>query len=335
MLHIILAILKIIGILILILLGVLLFLVIAVLAAPVTYRISGGWDRQLRLQGKIHWLYHIVGISIGMNDGEPEIGISLFGRGNGSEDASKKKKNSKKRKRLKRKRRQKERSGEAVQRPLAETAEWDGEPEPEFMGETPEDAGESGLQGRTESEPDWDSLLDEELESAQPVEWSEEPEKKRRHTSGKKAFETEDAESETEEGMEPEENSIVQLIRQVLVFLKQPPVKKLTGKLWRSIRKLFRHVRPSDLQLQAIVGTGDPASTGKIMELAAVLYAFYGDRIQIVSDFDEKVLEAEFTVRGWLVPGYLLIKLLFMALRVFFSKECRSFYREIRQGISG
>lgn len=332
MLHIILAILKIIGILILILLGVLLFLVIAVLAAPVTYRISGGWDRQLRLQGKIHWLYHIVGISIRMNDGEPEIGISLFGRGNGSEDVSKKKRNSQKRKKLKRKRRQTERAGEDAQRPLTETAEWDGDPE--FMGNVPEDAGGSGLEEREESEPDWDSLLDKELESEQPVEWSEEPEKKRRRISEKKAFETEDADSETEEGMESEENSIVQLIRQVLDFLKQPPVKKLTGKLWRSIRRLLRHVRPSDLQLQAIVGTGDPAFTGKIMELAAVLYAFYGDRIKIVSDFDEKVLEAEFTVRGWLVPGYLLTKLLFMALRIFFSKECRSFYREIRQGIS-
>ena len=336
MLHMILAIVKGIGILILVLLGVLLFLVIAVLSAPVSYRISGGWDGQLKLQGKIHWLYRIVGISICMEDGKPQAQISLFGRRSGSKNTSQKKKASSGKPG---KKKQKKSAGsepgseKAPVSPIQEEPEDLSGPTPEVLSEPiPEDLSESTPEDRADflgkkpegsaqwveetdgAEPDLDSMLDKALEEDSPVEWLEE----------------EDGDPEAEK--KDADGGIFQLLGRALDFWEQPPVKKLAGKLWRSICRIMKHLKPSDLQIQATVGTGDPAYTGKIMELAAVLYAFYGDRIKIVSDFDEKVLEAEFMVKGWLVPGYLLFRILGMALRVLLSKECRAFYREMRQG---
>lgn len=85
MLHIILTVLKIIGIFLLILLGTILFVVVAVLAAPITYDISGEWNQQFTLRGKIRWLYHILGISLEFQEGNPAVKISLFGRVLGEE----------------------------------------------------------------------------------------------------------------------------------------------------------------------------------------------------------------------------------------------------------
>lgn len=315
MLHIIWILLKIIGIFLLILLAAFVFLIIAVLAAPVTYRITGEWNGELNLNGKISWLYRIVGIYICFKDGTPAIRVSLFGRGGGPEsDSTKKKKKQGKKKRN---------SDETVFEP-PEIIKIDESPQREVAEES------KGL---------WQETA-EEVESLQPETVENNQEMKQ------KAVEVEDDfldNMESEEfqefeehipEMDSEENNIVQMIRQGMDFLKRPPVKKLIGRLWRSIRRMFKHLLPSDLHLRARIGTDDPALTGRIMELAAVIYAFYGDRIEIVSDFEEKMLEAEFVVKGWLIPGYLIIKLLGMALRAVLNKECRSLYKEIKQSLS-
>lgn len=113
-------------------------------------------------------------------------------------------------------------------------------------------------------------------------------------------------------------------------FLAVPSVKKLIGKMWKSIRKILRHLMPTDLQVDARVGMGDPAKTGQIMELGAILYAFYGDHIRIESSFDREVKEGQAELTGRIIPGYLLLKAAGMGLRIILNKECRRLYKEIR-----
>ena len=136
------------------------------------------------------------------------------------------------------------------------------------------------------------------------------------------------------EPLEETDRDIFAMIRRGADFINQPPVRKLISRLWGSIRRIIRHLRPSGLRIQARIGMDDPALTGKIIEFAAILYAFYNENIEIVSEFDEKVLEGRFSVRGWLVPGYLIIKILGMALRILLNKECRVFYREIKESLT-
>ncbi len=125
-----------------------------------------------------------------------------------------------------------------------------------------------------------------------------------------------------------------QKLHRFAAFLEQESVKRLIRKLWKSICKIFGHLRPSVLFLKGRIGMDDPALTGKIMEVAAVLYAFYGEHIQLVSDFEEEVLEAEFTIKGRIVPGYLIIKILGMGLRILLNKECRALYKDIKQNLA-
>lgn len=319
MLHIILTVLKIIGIFLLILLGTILFVVVAVLAAPITYDISGEWNQQFTLRGKIRWLYHILGISLEFQEGNPAVKISLFGRVLGEEKKKNQPKVSRKKQDSGQKlssekqqgSRQKQSSGQkqdAEQKSLSEQNSEQNSRKAEVMAEekpaepVKQTKSEAVTPEKTKIDPeekeevfsDWDPLLDEELEK-----------------------------------LEKE-----QKLHRFAAFLEQESVKRLIRKLWKSICKIFGHLRPSVLFLKGRIGMDDPALTGKIMEVAAVLYAFYGEHIQLVSDFEEEVLEAEFTIKGRIVPGYLIIKILGMGLRILLNKECRALYKDIKQNLA-
>lgn len=316
MLHIILTVLKIIGIFLLILLGTILFVVVAVLAAPITYDISGEWNQQFTLRGKIRWLYHILGISLEFQEGNPAVKISLFGRVLGEEKKKNQPKTSRKKQDSGQKlssekqqgSRQKQSSGQkqdAEQKSLSEQNSEQNSRKTEVMAEekpaepVKQTKSEAVTPEKTKIDPeekeevfsDWDLLLDEELEKEQRL-------------------------------------------HRFAAFLEQESVKRLIRKLWKSICKIFGHLRPSVLFLKGRIGMDDPALTGKIMEVAAVLYAFYGEHIQLVSDFEEEVLEAEFTIKGRIVPGYLIIKILGMGLRILLNKECRALYKDIKQNLA-
>ena len=313
MLHIILTVLKIIGIFLLILLGTILFVVVAVLAAPITYDISGEWNQQFTLRGKIRWLYHILGISLELQEGNPAVKISLFGRVLGEE----KKKNQPKTSRKKQ---------DSGQRPSSEKQQCSRQKQSSGQKQDTEQNSEQNSR-KTEvmaEEKPAEPVKQTKSEAVTPEKTKIDPEEKEEVFS--------DWDPLLDEELEKLEKG--QKLHRFAAFLEQESVKRLIRKLWKSIGKIFGHLRPSVLFLKGRIGMDDPALTGKIMEVAAVLYAFYGEHIQLVSDFEEEVLEAEFTIKGRIVPGYLIIKILGMGLRILLNKECRALYKDIKQNLA-
>lgn len=312
MLHIVLTLLKIIVFFLLTLLGIALLLVFMVLASPVSYEFSGGWDGKPHLKGRVYWLYRILRITVIIKNGQPEARISIFGRVMGSGEKAEHKE---------------EKNGNTLkeeQAPLIneknETVSEDVLEEREFFSEEdeaiPKEAGAASQEAEEFSEED--GFFREEDESLWDIE--SEPE--------------EIPETGFIQGSTGETGSVLSVIRKVLDFINLPSVRLLLGKLRKGIGRIIRHLRPSDLRIRARIGTEDPSLTGRIMELAAVLYAFYGDHIEIAADFDKKVLEAVFSVKGRLIPGYLIVKILGMALRILLNRECRAFYREIKENLT-
>lgn len=78
MLHIILFILKIIGILFLVLLGLLLTVVLLVLFVPIRYRLDGSYYGRLKGRAKVTWLLHILSVTASFEE-EFTVVVRLFG----------------------------------------------------------------------------------------------------------------------------------------------------------------------------------------------------------------------------------------------------------------
>lgn len=314
MLHIVLTLLKIIVFFLLTLLGIALLLVFMVLASPVSYEFSGGWDGKPHLKGRVYWLYRILRITVIIKNGQPEARISIFGRvmGSGEKAEHKEEKNGNT---LKEEQAPliNEKNETVSEDVLNEAVSEDVLEEREFFSEE-----DGAIPKEAETFPEEDGFFREEDESLWDIE--SEPE--------------EIPETGFVQGSTGETGSVLSVIRKVLDFINLPSVRLLLGKLRKGIGRIIRHLRPSDLRIRARIGTEDPSLTGRIMELAAVLYAFYGDHIEIAADFDKKVLEAVFSVKGRLIPGYLIVKILGMALRILLNRECRAFYREIKENLT-
>ena len=92
------------------------------------------------------------------------------------------------------------------------------------------------------------------------------------------------------------------------------------------LSKTMRHVLPRRTDVYAVIGTGDPASTGQILAVQGMLYPWLGDKIHIVPDFEEEHFEGEFHLRGHIRAGVLG----FYVLRLMFDRDVRHFIGILR-----
>ena len=76
----ILLILKIIGWILLTLPGLFLLIVFLVLVVPVRYRTDGSIEENIRVQGKVHWLLHILSFGFSYNEEGFSYTLKLFGK---------------------------------------------------------------------------------------------------------------------------------------------------------------------------------------------------------------------------------------------------------------
>lgn len=93
-------------------------------------------------------------------------------------------------------------------------------------------------------------------------------------------------------------------------------------------KRLVHHILPKKVLLQADIGFDDPATTGNVLAAASILYAFYGDRIQVTPYFDQEILEGEVEASGRVRLGTLL----YLAAKVWFHKDFRMLRKEYKNG---
>ena len=76
-------------------------------------------------------------------------------------------------------------------------------------------------------------------------------------------------------------------------------------------------------------GSDDPYDTGRVMQIAAVLYPFYAGKVEIIPDFSGAYLEADLSIKGRIRACVLL----WTFIRIFFNKKLRQMYKKARRVI--
>jgi hypothetical protein len=95
--------------------------------------------------------------------------------------------------------------------------------------------------------------------------------------------------------------------------------------LFRSLRKFLRHIAPTKLRSQFVFGTGDPCSTGQVLGVLGILYALYGNNIQITPDFINERFEGKHYAKGRIR----LLTLLIIAIKLILDKRIKQFRKNI------
>ncbi len=348
MLPILLTILKILGWVILALLGLITLILLIILLVPVRYSLSGSFHERLRAKAKITWFLHGVSVTVTYED-KPDIAVKLLGRRlfqgggweekpeeepeDGWEDPEAEREEGDSRAEAKSRRESKERQLEKSKghRPEEGAGETGPTRKPEVGEETrqrkevsrqarrrqkPDSRNRKGRQSRAERQPD--------CGSSEPwKDWTGDPGESSETSGGFGRF------RQTFDSLKENWDQLWEYKEKVSAFVKDPENQKTAKLLLFQAKKLIRHLLPTKVQGQAVFGFDDPATTGKVLSGLSILYAWYGDKIQIVPVFDQKILEVDGSIKGRARLGTLLAA----AVRVFLNKNFRRLIRRfLRSG---
>lgn len=313
--HVILTILKILGIILLVLLGLLLVIVFSVLFVPVRYRLEGeksspGWS-EANGKVRVSWLLHLIHLRIQYQEKELDWECYLFGVPLKKAGAAVRE--WKKKRRKKKIQEQKERRKKAVQQ----------KNKPEKRTAAKKKGQEKPLQ----------------IEEKTEIKTAERKQQEKEKVSDK---------------LSRFWNRCKKIVGSILGFPGKLK-KKLTNirltfrefcdkiKRWQTLwneestqaalhfltekgRKLIRHVLPRKIRGSITFGCEDPALTGQILGAVAIAYPLYGKGVAVYPRFEEKILEGQLQMKGRIVAACLL----WQAWKIYRNPDVRKTLKKIR-----
>ena len=329
MLHIILLILKIIGIVLAVVLGMLLLVLISVLFVPVRYRVraerqEGDERPPVEVYVKITWLLHLVNVLIrypGKVIARVRILVFTLFRFPQKEKKS-----------------GRERKPKKAPQPDNESRESKEEPQPQSVESTKTkqeqelQLEESAKQGQEQYPQPGESVKSgEEQEPAHKVSFSG---KIRKALDKLKAV---------FEKIKAFFQNIQYTIRNICDKIKNTSDtihyyrEVLESEIFRSSLQqcrgelgwVFRKLKPDRFEADLIVGMEDPAATGEILAIYGMLYPLIGQSVRVAGDFecDKTRVEGRFYMRGR-IRAFTFIR---AAVRLYFNKDIRKLIRLLKK----
>jgi len=106
----------------------------------------------------------------------------------------------------------------------------------------------------------------------------------------------------------------------------KPQGKAAVKKTYGQAVYLLKKIKPTKIEGDVVLGTGDPATTGQAIGAIAAVYGFLPEKLKITPDFEEKRYEGNLYVKGRLR----LIHVVVAALKLFFDKNVRYVVKKIQ-----
>lgn len=90
-------------------------------------------------------------------------------------------------------------------------------------------------------------------------------------------------------------------------FLEVEDNRKGIGRVYAGLKKTLKHILPYKVKGFVRIGLEDPCNTGYLLGALSMIYPIYADKIQIIPDFQEEVLEGQVDAKGRIRAFTLLI----------------------------
>ena len=309
MLHILILILKIIGIIIAVILGILLLLIAIFLFAPVHYEVQGRCDGDLgSLKGKVQitWLLRLIRADILYKNGKMKWRLRLAWIKRGNTGTGKK---------------QKEVQTLQKQAEKAEISEMKEAEKTEIFGPEEEEASHTVRQKSAhvpESEkrktengiPEKEKSVDSEKNGSfyqRILSWIQ-----KIKCTFRKLCDKIKALSGKKEKLEE--------------FLRDEVHKGAYHKCKKEFFRLMKHLKPKKADVRIIYGFDDPYYTGQALAVFSVLYPFVGGCISVTPDFEHQVLKGSAYLKGKIYLWHFVQS----GWKLIWNRNVRQTYHDIR-----
>ena len=324
LIHVLLILLKFLGIFLLFLLG----LIFLILAAPIRYsfHFHAGEEASFGGQIKVTWLLGILYIRGSYIEKIFEYRVRIFGYqilGNQKEFLEKKQKRERKKQKKRNKKSEKSKNKENVPAPLKQE---------ESCGD--DRTAKQEMQPEEKVSPEQEGTCKERRSAEQEVRTEESVSPEQEGTceecrSAEKAVEPmEKKPSSTDRFREKTTGRLDSLRKKIHEFreaYQEYHGKQLMDFAKQSIIKILRHVLPRRMRGFIRFGFDDPAVTGIVTGGAALFYPKYRDTLVLEPDFGQECFEADCRGRGRIHPGFFL----YMGIKALWNPDVRALLKKL------
>ncbi|MDE6213998.1 MAG: hypothetical protein K2M70_11060 [Lachnospiraceae bacterium] len=95
----------------------------------------------------------------------------------------------------------------------------------------------------------------------------------------------------------------------------------------KELCRLLKGVLPGTFEADLVVGMDDPAATGQILAVCGMLYPVLGGHINVVGDFEQKRLEGRIFMKGRIYG----ITLLYVCVKIYFNENVKKLYKLLKK----
>ena len=312
MLAILLGILKIILYIILALILIVVLCVLTVLFVPIRYKVEGEKYDDIKLDVRVSFLLHIISFKFNMED-DSNVSFKLFGK-----ELLQKKKHEKKKK-TKKKNRKKDNSSNNMNNYGSQNNNNNvNEAHPHISIQEKKEIKDHLQYQKDDVELKENNVEEkdnnENVKSKRVKEKGKNNKSKKRRTQHKKVKKSSKV------------DKIKQIFSKIKDFIKDEKNKAVIKLVKNKVLKMIKHILPKKFEAKIIIGTGDPASTGYVVGAVSMLYTVTGNKLKVIPDFTEKILQGSFYGKGKIY----LIVLLKNTLSIILDKRVRKLYKEFK-----
>lgn len=310
--HVILQILAVIGIIILCILGLVLLVLALILFVPIRYRVSGSKSAEtFFVRVRASYLLHLVTLHFDYPESK-QASLRVFGRRIAvfpQEDTAS------------------EAEEAAKDTALGTKAEAAKDGTSEAKAEVPKDrAPEAKAEAAKDRTPETRAEVPEDAASeteevAKTASSVTETETKKKKTSFLKKC------IYTIRGICDKIREIAENISYYKDVLTAAENRLMYNRLLVRLKKVLKSICPRKLRARILAGTGSPDTTGYLCALYGLLLPKFGRQLDFTADFENKVFEGDFRLKG----GITLYPLLLQAGKIYFDRQLRTFLKELKR----
>jgi len=296
---IILTILKIIGIILLVLFGLLVTLICLVLFVPICYRADGSYHDDYSVQARVTWLLHFVSVRVSLGSNQKLrilvriLGIPLYDTARPPKERKPKKQRCKKAEPIE----EQAQETETTATPDSPTSEITEPPEPPTP---PEPQPQIHAASSEEAEEQLSFFKKLQLFFSKIIQFLQNLE-----YTFRRIYDT------------------IVNIKSNIQYYYDNLTQEETAAAWKTARKqvmrIWRNLQPRRWRVYLHIGMDDPATMGNILGIWGALYPLHEGRVELESDFEQRVFEGEAYCRGRVT----LYVFLWTAYIFFFDKNIK------------
>lgn len=332
MLHMILLILKIIGIILLILIGLILVLALVVLFTPLRYQMRGsckGTLDTLKAEAKVSWLFHLVSGQAVLSHGKVKWKFrAAWLKWSDEADTGLGKKQS-----------------DSQEKADIDEEEFEKEVDRMLEEQFPEKDEEIVTQKLLKDESEAKKHTEKEQKS-QPGSFGknqshrnkpEEQEQKKLEGDSKKPGIVSRILEKIKSIWEKIKYTFRKLCARIKVlakrknmvmeFLENKVHKSAFSKAKKELIRLLKMLKPKRFRLKLHFGFEDPCLTGKTLAVLSMIYPLAGEHAEIIPEFEQSILEGDVFIKGQIRVVYFMVT----GIRILLDKNIRKTYKDVRK----